>query len=101
MKKTDIYHLCLVFHQAWWHRCELLSIAFDGIQQTLRHVLPREPHFSMHAVCTEINKNLRPWNKICSTNLCVNDIANCYSLCNIFYLSLLCSVIDTFLLTLY
>jgi hypothetical protein len=30
--------------------CELLSMAFEGIHPTFKHVPPRDPRFSIHAV---------------------------------------------------
>lgn len=37
---------------------ELLSIALEGMQPTLRHVPPREPRFSMQAVWVGLSPRL-------------------------------------------
>jgi hypothetical protein len=39
--------------------CELLSIAFEGIHPTFKHVPPRDPRFSIHAVWGRTNPQIK------------------------------------------
>jgi hypothetical protein len=38
--------------------CELLSMALEGIQPTFKHVPPRAPRFSIHAVWGKESREL-------------------------------------------